>query len=136
MEEGKMKKKILLSLIVIFLILTLAGCGNKEKIEEVLDNYWLAISNRQYELARTYCIPGGSNYRYSEHLQKEQDSTIRITFIPCITKWNWGGGVGSTDAFLSTEMVITSTGIFGMSATETVLSVEFLTKVNGTWKLK
>lgn len=140
-----MKKKILLPLIVIFLILTLVGCGNKEKIEEVIDNYWLALSNRQYELARTYCVPDGSKYKYSEFLQKEQDSMISITFTPCITKWNWGGGVGSTDAFLSTEMVITATDILGvtktgwelgMSTTETTPSVEFLDKVNGIWKLK
>ena len=132
-----MKKKILLSLIVIFLILTLAGCGNKEKIKEVIDNYWLALSNRQYELSKTYCVPSGSQYKYSESRQeKEQDSTIRITFTPCITKWNWGGGAGSTDAFLSIEIVITSTGIFGMSTTETVQSVAFLTKVKGVWKLK
>ena len=125
-------------LAILFLILTifLSGCGNEEKIEEVLDNYWLALSNRQYELARTYCVPDGSKYKYSEHLQKDQDPTISLTFTPCITKWNWGKELGRTNAFLSTEIVITSTGIFGMSATETVLSVAFLTKVNGVWKLE
>lgn len=132
-----MKKKILLSLIVMFLILTLAGCGNKEKIEEAIDNYWSAVSNRQYELSKTYCIPGGSQYKYSESLQgKDQDPTISLTFTPCITKWHWGKELGRTNAFVSIEMVITATGVFGMSAIETAQSVAFLKKVDGTWKLE
>lgn len=148
-----MKKKILLSLIVIFLILTLAGCGNKEKIEEVIDNYYLALSNRQYELAQTYCIEGGSKYKYAEKLRKEQGNNylypmIKTTFTPCITKWGWIKR-GDTSCFpnttVSTEMVITATDILGvtktgwelgMSTTKTTPSVEFLDKVNGVWKLK
>ena len=128
-----MRKKIVLSVLIIFLILTLAGCGNKEAIEKVIDDYWLALSNRQYELAQTYCIPDGSKYKYVEKLRKEQDPTIKTTFTSCITKWNW---VKAGDAFVSTEMVITATGILGMSATETSPSVEFLDKAGGTWKLK
>jgi len=132
-----MKKKYFLVVLFLILAVFLSGCGNKEKIIEVIDDYYLALSNRQYDLSKTYCIPDGSQYKYSESLQgKEQDSTIRITFTPCITKWHWGGGVGSKDAFVSIEMVITATGIFGMSAIETAQSVAFLTKVNGTWKLK
>lgn len=137
-----MKKKILLSLVILFLILTLVGCGDKEKITEVINNYWLALSNRQYELAQTYCISDGSKYKYAEKLRKEQDPTIKMTFTPCITKWGW---VEAGDAFVSTEMVITATDILGvtktgwelgMSTTETFPSVEFLTKVDGIWKLK
>ena len=105
-----MKKIILLSVLIIFLVLILTGFGNKEAIEKVIDDYWLALSNRQYELAQTYCIEGGSGYKYAEKLRKEQDPTIKTTFTPCITKWGW---VKRGDAFVSTEMVITATDILG-----------------------
>lgn len=105
-----MKKIILLSVLIIFLVLILTGCGDKEKISKVIDDYWLALSNRQYELAQTYCIEGGSRYKYAEKLRKEQDPTIKTTFTPCITKWRWAK---RGDAFVSTEMVITATDILG-----------------------
>jgi len=137
-----MKKIILLSVLIIFLVLILTGCGDKEKISKVIDDYWLALSNRQYELAQTYCIEGGSSYKYAEKLRKERDPTIETTFTPCITEWGW---VKRGDAFVSTEMVIAATDILGvtksgwergMSTTETTPSVEFLSKVSGAWKLK
>lgn len=137
-----MKKRILLSFSVVFLVLILTGCGDKEKISKVIDDYWLALSNRQYELAQTYCIEGGSRYKYAEKLRKEQEPMIETTFTPCITKWGW---VKRGDAFVSTEMVINATDILGvtktgwergMSTTETTPSVEFLSKVNRAWKLK
>ena len=52
---------------VIFLILALVGCGphflngtdDEGLVEQIVYDYWLAIMNRQYELAKWYCIPGG-----------------------------------------------------------------------------
>ena len=128
-----MKRKVLLLILVLFLILALVGCGNKEAIKEVIDNYFSALSNQQYELAKTYCILGGSQYKFVEYAQKERDPTIKITLTPCITKWHW---VKAGDAFVDVEIVITSTGIFGISANETTKSLAFLTKISGNWKLK
>ena len=61
-----MKKKVLISLLVIFLILVLTGCGvtpelttDKSLVEEAVYNYWQAIINRQYELAKCFCVIGG-----------------------------------------------------------------------------
>ncbi len=58
-----MKRKILLSILVVFLILV--GCssdfidGEPEwmRAEYRVYQYWQAIINRQYELAKFYCIP-------------------------------------------------------------------------------
>ena len=61
-----MKRKVLLLVLVIPLILALTGCGvtpelttDKSLVEEAVYNYWQAIINRQYGLAKCYCIIGG-----------------------------------------------------------------------------
>jgi len=60
------KKKVLISFLVILLILILTGCvvtpeltTDKSLAEETVYNYWQAIINRQYELAKFFCIIGG-----------------------------------------------------------------------------
>ena len=63
-----MKKKVLLLVLVIALILALSGCwimpGFPEWMmaEESVYYYWGAIINRQYELAKWYCMPDGIWY--------------------------------------------------------------------------
>jgi len=61
-----MKRKILITFLIILLILALTGCGvtpelttDKYLAEEAVYNYWQAIINRQYELAKCFCIIGG-----------------------------------------------------------------------------
>jgi len=64
-----MKRKVLLSVLVIFLILALVGCGphfldgtgteDADCAEQTVYDYWRAIINRQYELAKCYCIIDG-----------------------------------------------------------------------------
>ena len=61
-----MKRKVLLLVLVIPLILALVGCVVAPELttdrflaEEVVYNYWQAIINRQYELAKYFCIIGG-----------------------------------------------------------------------------
>jgi hypothetical protein len=60
-----MKRKFLISFLIILLILALTGCVVAPELtdrflaEETVYNYWQAIINRQYELAKCYCIIGG-----------------------------------------------------------------------------
>jgi hypothetical protein len=61
-----MKRKILITFLIILLILALTSCGvtpelttDKYLAEEAVYNYWQAIINRQYELAKCFCIIGG-----------------------------------------------------------------------------
>jgi len=60
-----MKRKVLISFFVIFLVLALTGCAVAPELtdrflaEEAVYNYWQAIINRQYELAKCFCIIGG-----------------------------------------------------------------------------
>lgn len=63
-----MKKKVLILFFVLLLILTLTGCVTAPELtdkflaEEAVYNYWQAIINRQYELARCYCVFDGVWY--------------------------------------------------------------------------
>ena len=63
-----MKKKVLILFFVLLLILTLTGCVTAPELtdkflaEEAVYNYWQAIINRQYELARCYCVFDGFWY--------------------------------------------------------------------------
>ncbi|MEA2087097.1 MAG: hypothetical protein U9O91_03260 [Candidatus Caldatribacteriota bacterium] len=63
-----MKKKVLLLVLIIFLISILAGCGaipcdpEWDRTEQEVYSYWQAIINRQYDLARCYCIIDGIWY--------------------------------------------------------------------------
>ena len=62
-----MKSKILISFLAILLILVLTGCDemvapeltDKSLAEETVYNYWQAIINRQYVLAKWFCVIGG-----------------------------------------------------------------------------
>jgi len=64
-----MKKKVLILCFVILLILALIGCGPvipgeipEDRVNDTVYQYWQAIINRQYELAKWYCITGGIWY--------------------------------------------------------------------------
>ena len=61
-----MKRKVLISFLVILLILALTGCGMiapgesaEDRVKDKVCQYWRAIINRQYELAKYYCISDG-----------------------------------------------------------------------------
>lgn len=73
-----MKRKILLLVLVLFLISILTGCGphfidgedEEDLIEQIVYNYWLAIMNRQHELAKWNCIPGGVWVNKTDELEE------------------------------------------------------------------
>jgi len=73
-----MKRKVLLSALIITLILVLVGCGfnplNGEpewmRAEDAVYHYWQAIINRQYELAKWYCITDGIWYNKTDEWEK------------------------------------------------------------------
>jgi len=64
-----MKRKVLISFLIILLVLALTGCGMVAPglpawmvAEQTVWEYWKAIINHQYELAKWYCITGGIWY--------------------------------------------------------------------------
>jgi len=72
------KRKILILFLVILLILALVGCGphfldgleDADCAKETVYQYWVAIINRQYELAKWYCIPNGVWYNKTDEWEE------------------------------------------------------------------
>jgi len=71
-----MKRKILLLVLIITLILALVGCGTIPydpdwvRAEQEVYSYWRAITNRQYELAKWYCITNGVWYNKTDEWEE------------------------------------------------------------------
>ncbi|MBA7581194.1 hypothetical protein ES695_16765 [Candidatus Atribacteria bacterium 1244-E10-H5-B2] len=68
-----MKRKVLLLVLVIILVLVSSGCGmtppgspDWAMAEQEVYSYWKAIINRQYELAKWYCIIDGIWYNKTD----------------------------------------------------------------------
>jgi len=71
-----MKRKIIISFFVILLVLVLTGCGTIpyepewDRAEQEVYSYWRAITNRQYELAKWYCITNGVWYNKTDEWEE------------------------------------------------------------------
>ncbi len=73
-----MKSKVLLLIFIIFLILNLTGCEphffdgipDEDRAQEEVYHYWIAIINRQYELAKWYCITDGVWYNKTDEWEE------------------------------------------------------------------
>jgi len=88
------KRKILLLVLVVFLFLALIGCephflnGMDEEgiVEQIVWDYWRAITNRQYELAKWYCVPGGIWYNKTDEWEEyintnsEGEASVIVSF--------------------------------------------------------
>lgn len=141
-----MEKKILLSVFVVFLVLALVGCvivpdvSQKEEIKEVINNYWSALSNRQYSLAKSYCIPNGNFYNNVDLVIIYQDipyyDLSKATWIPYI---NWvciidNKAVANID--ITVNYAICFEGIYtDVSGMMKDYSIDLI-KIAGDWKLK
>ena len=86
-----MKRKVSISFLIVLLVLALTGCVMVAPgtpawmvVEDTVYNYWQAIINRQYELAKWYCITGGIWYNkvdeWEEYINanSEGDATVLI----------------------------------------------------------
>lgn len=88
-----MKRKVLLSILAILLILTLVGCGMTPpgisewmRAENKVYQYWQAIINRQYELAKWYCITDGVWYNktdeWKEYINTNSEGEASVLIHP------------------------------------------------------
>ena len=84
-----MKRKVLISFFAILLILALTGCGMippndslESMAEESVYHYWQAIINRQYELAKCYCITDGIWYNktdeWEEYINDNSEGNVSL----------------------------------------------------------
>lgn len=142
---SKMKNKILLSVFVISLILALMGCSgiiapplhDKEDTLRIVNNYLLAMSNREFELAKTYCIPDGTAYQMVEEYQNmpylNSSTLIFTTYLNYIE-------INGINSEVNINLTLTATVCFGdicSSESETINNYPmYLIKIDDIWKLK
>jgi len=84
-----------LLVLTVFLISILAGCGPhfldgmeiEDCAEDFVYNYWIAMINRQYELAKYDCTPGGIWYNKTDEWEKyindnsEGEASVLVYFL-------------------------------------------------------
>ena len=141
-----MKNKVLLLFFAIFFVLILIGCSGvipvipdenqEEKVKEVINNYWSALSNKQYELAKTYCIPYADAYHAVEEYQNMFDYDYMT--LDWITYINWVKIIGSK-ATVNINITLNVTVCFGdicSSESENLFNyLMYLIKIDDIWKL-
>jgi len=76
-----MKRKVLLLVLVVFLILALTGCKiippccpEELRAQQKVYSYWQAIINREYELAKYYCLTDGIWYNKVDEWEEYIDT--------------------------------------------------------------
>jgi len=89
-----MKRKVLLLVLILFLISILVGCEShylngveiEHEAEDLVYNYWIAIINRQYELAKGHCITNGVWYNKTDeweeyiNINSEGEASVLVYF--------------------------------------------------------
>ena len=139
-----MKKKILLSVFVIFLVLALIGCigvipdlYQEDKVVKTVVNYWSALSNKQYELAKTYCMPCGNAYYAVEDYQSRFD--YDYVTLNWILIYNWVEIIRN-EAIVNMDINLIVTVCLEdicSNENETLYNYSmYLIKISGDWKLK
>ena len=87
-----MKRKVLLLAIVILLVLILTSCVVAPELtterflaEEKVYSYWQAIINRQYVLAKLYCVTGGVWYNkvdeWEEYINTNSEDVCSMMMV-------------------------------------------------------
>jgi len=135
-----MKRKLFLSLFIIYLIFTLMGCdvvNHKEEIKEVVNAYWLALSNKQFELAKAYCVPYGDAYYAVEDYQILSDyDYVTINWTSHINWVEIIGNKATTNLNITLVMTVCLDDVCS-TQTETLYNHSmYLIKIDGGWKLK
>ena len=139
-----MKNKILLSMLVIFLFLALIGCTGvtpdvyqEDKVTKAVVNYWSALSNKQYESAKTYCVPYGNAYYAVEGYQNLFDYDYMT--LNWILVYNWVKIIGNK-ATVNADITLIVTVCLGdicSNESETLYNCSVdLIRIDDDWKLK
>jgi len=123
---------ILLVISCCFIFLLYGGYFDKFQRKGVVNNYFSALSEGRYELAKTYCVEDGGWYELTESIKSKELPSYPITYTPNIVK-DYGD-------FINVELVTTTTSILGINVRQTDNPLIFLTKEKkgllGSWKLK
>jgi len=126
-------------LIVLFLILAifLSGCGivtDEEKIRDVIDEYFLAINNQEWNMAKIYCIYDSDVYYktclFEDYIDSLWPSVVSINYLIDIFDIVITGNHAS--AYIDGSLTIITDG---PDITYNSSGHFYLQKVDNNWKL-
>jgi len=136
-------------LVILFLILAifLNGCGvvtppipgedQEERVKGTVNGYWSALSNRQYELAKSYCVLNGDAYNLAKEYQDiPYIGSSTLTFKVYFNYIEINGNNAKANINLTLTATVCFTDICATES-ETLYNYSmYLKKISGTWKLK
>ena len=141
-----MKNKCYLLVLVLMVTMFLVSCSGvttsiievnqEEEIKEIVVNYWSALSNKQYSLAKSYCIPYGNAFYAVEEYQNSLDYSFATLNWNVYTNWV---AVTGNDSIVNIDLTLKVTVCFEdicSDESETIYNWPMhLTKIGGAWKL-
>ena len=127
-------------MVVLFLILAifLSGCGkvtDEEKVRDVIDEYFLAVTGQDWDRAKSYCIHGSKLYcetcNFEDHIFFYYPDSVYIIFEPDIFEITINDDFAN--AYIDGERIINYPD--GYSSFKDYSGRVYLQKISNDWKL-
>jgi len=83
-----MKKKYFFVILFLVLAMFLSGCGiitDEEKIRDVIDEYFLAINEQDWDKAKSYCLCESNVYYETCSLEDQIDALYQFADVVTVT---------------------------------------------------
>jgi len=139
-----MKGKIILLLSILILVIFLTGCTggvvtpatDEAKIKSVIQEYYLALNDQNWNKAKNYCIYGSDKY-YKTCTIEDAINTLNlycnIVTVNCfVTISNVSIYGNYSDAYCYISVTISACGYF---ESDSAYGYLYLQKVGNSWKL-
>ena len=147
---SEMKRKYIFVVLFLILAMFLVGCSgdgipttpgisitDEAKVKSVIQDYWLALSNRQYELAKTYCILNGKFYLLAEEYQDmPYFGFSTLTWNAYFNYIEINGNSAKANINLTLIVTVCFEDICSTESETLYNCPMYLTKISGVWKLK
>jgi len=132
-------------ILILFLIFTifLSGCGgittpatDETKVKNVLQNYYLAINDQNWNKVKSYCIYGSDQYYKVSVMEdavnalQQYYGTVTITCFANISNISVNGSYAS--AYINVNILVIAGYYYDTAYDSGYL---YLQKVSNTWKL-
>jgi hypothetical protein len=133
----RMKRKYFLIILFLILAISLSGCGivtDEEKVRDIIDEYFLAINDQDWDRAKSYCIYESNVYYETCLIEDFIDSlypsvviiNFQVDIFDIVITGNYANA--HVDGSLT---IITD----GLSITNDSSGHFYLQKVSNNWKL-
>ena len=132
-------------LVVLFLILAifLSGCSgivtpatDEAKVKSVIQNYYLAINDKDWSRVKSYCIYGSDQYykvsvmEDAVNMVEQYYGTVTITCFADISNVSVSGSYAS--AYINVKVIVTAGYYYDIGTDSGYL---YLQKIGNNWKL-